>query len=181
MSLGYRYLWGLGVKKSCEKALRFYEYAANYAAADMEYRGYNIFADKSNLGDHGRNFKNLLSDIINFVTSFLPGNIGEGHREVDSEIVNYYFHLTEEGDVSAIVSLGWIYLQGSERVDQDIPRALGLFQRASNYGHVSANGQYGFMLMMEAYRATFNDGRGNVILRWLEMTGYSSYSSFVHL
>ena len=50
MSLGYRYLRGLGVRKSCVKALLFYEYAANYAAIDMEYRGYSIFVDKSNLG-----------------------------------------------------------------------------------------------------------------------------------
>ena len=52
MSLGYRYLRGLGVRKSCEKALRFYEYAANYAASDLEYRGYGIFADKSHLGSN---------------------------------------------------------------------------------------------------------------------------------
>ena len=50
MSLGYRYLRGLGVRKSCVKALLFYEYAANYAAIDMEYKGYSIFVDKSNLG-----------------------------------------------------------------------------------------------------------------------------------
>ena len=116
--------------------------------------------------------------IIPFFT--LQGVLGgENHREVDSEIVNYYLHLAEEGDISATVSLGWIYLHGSERVDQDIPRAMELFRRASEHGHISASGQFGFMLMMEAYRTIQYDNRRLQVLNWLEITGFSSYSSFV--
>ena len=71
-------------------------------------------------------------------------------------------------------------MQGSERVDQDVPKAMELFRRASEHGHVSANGQYGFMLIMEAYRTIHYDHGRMHVLDWLKKTGFSSYSSFLH-
>ena len=57
---------------------------------------------------------------------------------------------------------------------------MELFRRASEVGHVGANGQYGYMLLMQAYRTIYHESRRMNVLNWLHMTGYSSYSSFVH-
>lgn len=40
MSMGHRYLKGLGVPQSCEKAAVYYEFAANHAAEQLSARGH---------------------------------------------------------------------------------------------------------------------------------------------
>ena len=52
---------------------------------------YNMYNDKTNLGE-------------------MEVKGGSG-REIDGEVVDYYLHLAEEGDINAAVSLAWIYLQ----------------------------------------------------------------------
>lgn len=51
MAMGYRYYTGNGVPQSCQKALLFYEYAANVAAAQYEDRLYEHFIDRTRLGE----------------------------------------------------------------------------------------------------------------------------------
>ncbi len=51
MGLGYRYLYGIGVEKSCRKALKYYEFSANEAAKQIERRGYPIFYDTMKISE----------------------------------------------------------------------------------------------------------------------------------
>lgn len=162
MGMGYRYLKGLGVQESCEKALPYYEYAANYAATQIEARGYTLFADRVRLSEQD--------------------GIDNSKREIDVEVVDYYMHLADEGDISAAVSLAWIYLQGSERVDQNISKASEMFRRAADWGHVGASGQLGYMILSDVYRkmkSGYPKRRNYKVDEWLAASGISSYSRFV--
>jgi hypothetical protein len=51
MGMGYRYLTGDGVPQSCEKAVTFYEFAANAALKQIEDRGYELYVDRTRLGE----------------------------------------------------------------------------------------------------------------------------------
>jgi len=42
MGMGYKYLQGISVPQSCEQALRYYEFAANHAARQIEERGWQF-------------------------------------------------------------------------------------------------------------------------------------------
>lgn len=57
MGLGYRYLYGVGVPASCEIAINYYEFAANFAENQMYRRGYLLYAETSKLSgsDSGSN------------------------------------------------------------------------------------------------------------------------------
>jgi TPR repeat protein len=52
MSIGHRYLKGLGVPRSCEKAAIHYEFAANHAAEQILSRGYALRSVQSELTNH---------------------------------------------------------------------------------------------------------------------------------
>jgi TPR repeat protein len=67
MAMGYRFLNGIGVPESCEKAQVFYEYAANEAAEQIRKRGYPLYSERA-----------LLSDIE-------LAN-AKGRREIDPEV-----------------------------------------------------------------------------------------------
>jgi TPR repeat protein len=68
MAMGYRYLNGIGVPESCEKAQVFYEYAANEAAQQISRRGYPLYSERA-----------LLSD--------LESSGMKGRKEMDPEVI----------------------------------------------------------------------------------------------
>jgi len=109
----------------------------------------------------------------------MSGDGSRAPREIDVEVVDYYMHLAEEGDVNAAVSLAWIYMQGSERVDQNITMASEMFRRAADWGHVAASGQLGFMILTDAYRRLYRSRHRYKVDDWLASSGMSSYSRFV--
>lgn len=132
MGMGYRYLHGIGVPESCEKAQIYYEYAANEAAEQIRLLGMG--------GAHPKFSERLkLSDV--------EVAVAKGRRDVDPEVIDYYKHLSAGGDSSAANSLGSMYLQGSRFVDQDVDRAIHYFRMAADVGHVSASAQLGYLLV----------------------------------
>jgi len=49
LSLGYRYLKGVGVPENCPLALNYLELAANVAIEQANRRGYVLFMDRSRI------------------------------------------------------------------------------------------------------------------------------------
>ena len=109
MGMGYRYMHGIGVPESCDKAQIFYEYAANEAAEQIRGLGTG--------GSHPKHSERLkLSDV--------EVAVAKGRRDVDPEVIDYYKHLSAGGDANAANSLGNMYMQGSRFLDQDVDIAI---------------------------------------------------------
>ena len=124
MSIGYRYLKGLGVPQSCEKAVTHYEYAANFAAEQISSRGYTLRSVQVQLTNHIP----WLSDHDN-----------------EEELIQYYDRMAHEGDVRSIHTLGKLYMQGSLHTDQDLEKAASYFQIGADASHSACTGQLGLM------------------------------------
>jgi hypothetical protein len=104
MGMGFRYMNGIVVDESCERALPHYEFAANHANQQLMARRYSVYIEKMKLAevDNGQ------------------GKIGE----VTPEVLDYYIHLANEGDVSSALSLSNIYRRGSRSIDADHDLAM---------------------------------------------------------
>ena len=126
MAMGYRYLRGIGVKENCEIALKHYEFAANAASQQLLNYTFAPYVEKSKITD----IENMNS---------------RGRREIDPEIVDYYKHLAEEGDVNAALSLASVYTHGSRYIDQNIPLATYYLDLVADFSTVGS-GQLGYIL-----------------------------------
>lgn len=122
MSIGYRYLKGLGVPQSCEKATVHYEFAANHAAQQIASRGYALRSVQAQLTNHIP----WLSDDDN-----------------EAELIQYYDRMALEGDVRSIHTLGKLYMQGSLHTDQNLEKAAEYFQMGAEVSHPGSTGQLG--------------------------------------
>lgn len=126
MALGHRYMKGISVPESCAVAAMFMEIAANVAAQQITSRGTVQFVDKSYLARiHDRKFR----------------------REIDTEVVDYYRHLAEEGDGDFAASLGNIYIHGSRMIDQDFQMAARYLKVAADENHVQSSAQLGYLIV----------------------------------
>jgi TPR repeat protein len=124
MSTGYRYLKGLGVPQSCDKAVMHYEFAANHAAEQIQSRGYALRSVQVQLTNHIP----WLSDDDN-----------------EAELIQYYDRMAAEGDVRSIHTLGKLYMQGSLHTDQDLEKAAKYFTMGAEASHAASTGQLGLM------------------------------------
>lgn len=111
MAMGYRYLYGINVPISCEKALIHYKRVARKVASKV------TFAN----GPMVHRVR-LLDELEN------PGS----H---EAEIVDYYQLLADKGDVQSQVGLGQLYYQGGKSIQQDHQKALEYFTLAANAGN----------------------------------------------
>jgi len=59
MGIGYKYLQGIGVPQSCEKALKHYEFTANHVAKKLEERSILVYSDRSKLKENEGIFATL--------------------------------------------------------------------------------------------------------------------------
>lgn len=129
MSMGYRYYFGLGVPESCEKALPFYEYAANTAAKYLEEKGYSPVIDRSRLND--------------VVESQSKGQ----KNEFTVELADYYAHLAETGDTNAATTLGTIYSAGLRLIPVDQEKAVYFLELAAKQQYGPGCGLLGYLLL----------------------------------
>ena len=127
VAMGYRFANGIGVKQSCTKALKHYEYAANVAMNQIRERGYPYHVEKAYLKDEDNAAKPLSSDN-------------------DPEVVQYLKQLVEEGDLQASINLGKMYLHGNKLLDQNLETAAKFFKLAAKAGSPSASGMLGYIL-----------------------------------
>jgi len=128
MVLGFRHLFGIGVPENCQKAVLHYEYAANYAVNQINQRGYPLYIEKSKLVDVDREA------------------MGRKPRDSDPELLDYYRHLADEGDVYASLALGNMYMSGSRLNKQDYTSAAKYLKIAADGGNAAASGQLGYIL-----------------------------------
>lgn len=114
MSLASRHKNGVGVPKSCETALLYYEVAANKAIELREAESVTpILYDE-------RPYR--LSELI---------EKSKGKRgPVNEEVVDYYHYSAEKGDRNAMLSLATLYYYGARGLTQDLPKAAEYFQKA---------------------------------------------------
>ncbi|XP_034484544.1 protein sel-1 homolog 1 [Drosophila innubila] len=111
MAMGYRYLYGINVPISCEKALIQYKRVARKVASKVTFANGPVV-----------HRVRLLDELEN------PGS----H---ETEIVDYYQLLADKGDVQSQVGLGQLYYQGGKAIQQDHQKALEYFTLAANAGN----------------------------------------------
>lgn len=106
MALGNRHLHGVGVVASCDEALLWYEFAANEAVHRIaeQYGGASVLPpnERAKLAE---------ADATALKTA-----------SADRQIVQYYEHTAEGGDVGALVALGHMYFHGTRGVAQDMSK-----------------------------------------------------------
>ena len=132
MSLANRHLNGIGVPKSCETALLYYQVAAEKSVELREAEAVTpILYDEQ---------PRRLSRLAEKVRANYPKN---------DEVVDYYHYSAEKGDSNAMLSLAMLYYFGARGVEQNLIRAAHYFHRAfdlgaqaagANLGHIYANG-----------------------------------------
>jgi len=154
MALGYRHLHGIGVPKSCQDSVSYYTRVADKAVAALQGReGASTFVEKRRLSEMAEAGQALTS-------------IGE-----NEDVLMYYEHSAENGDVNAQSMLGQLYYYGARGVTQDYTLALKYFEKAANLGDAAAMSNLGHMYAQgfgtdqnnETSRKHFLDGvsRGN--------------------
>ncbi|EDV53970.1 protein sel-1 homolog 1 [Drosophila erecta] len=111
MAMGYRYLYGINVPISCEKALVQYKRVAKKVASQITFANGPVV-----------HRVRLLDDLEN------PGS-------PETEIVDYYKLLADKGDIQSQVGLGQLYYQGGKVTQQDHQKALEYFTKAATAGN----------------------------------------------
>lgn len=129
LALGYRYMFGLGVPKSCETAVLYYELAANTAIDELERDGVETLADFERLS----------------LSAKPAGRFGQPNS--DEDLIDYYKHSAEKGDYQAQHSLGQFYLYGIHGVKRDLTMAVKYFRQAAESGEAQAQTSYANMLV----------------------------------
>lgn len=132
MAMGYRYLNGIGVPESCDQAKKHYEFAANVAVKQIEDRGYPIYIDKTKLSD------------VDSIKAKYKRNI-----DVNEEILDYYKHLAEEGDTTAALTLGIMFLSGTRFLPQDYENGKRYLMIAAKHNSPQSAGLLGYTLIQE--------------------------------
>jgi len=128
MSLGFRHLYGIGVPKSCQESVSYYTRVADKAVAEVQGRGgAGTFVEKKRLSDMTDDGHSL-------------GQIGE-----NEDMLMYYEHSADNGDVQAQSMLGQLYYYGARGVRQDYGQAMKYFEKASGQGDASAMSNLGHM------------------------------------
>lgn len=124
MSLGYRHLHGLSAPKSCEAAVAYYQEVAEEVVAQSIKSPINVVIEKARLADER-------------ARSVAP--------EEDEDVIQYYKHSAENGDVAAQVALGHLHFYGARGFAQNPERAAQYFKAAASQGDTSAMSSLGQM------------------------------------
>ncbi|TKR70088.1 hypothetical protein L596_022156 [Steinernema carpocapsae] len=132
MALGYRYLHGVNVPASCEKALEWYQKVASKVADKVRLTG-GLASTRIRLPDEAEATANTGSPITSLM--------------IDSNLLSYYKYLAEKGDVSVQTTLGQMYLQGSRGLPRDTMLANYYFTSAAEGGHYQAYAYLGRMYL----------------------------------
>ncbi|XP_040563277.1 protein sel-1 homolog 2 [Lepeophtheirus salmonis] len=113
MALGYRHLSGIGVPSSCETSLIYYRKVAESVVKSVNFSS-----------------GTLLQRI-----RLLDEESESGNGFLDSDKIDYYQFLADNGDVQVQVGLGTLYYQGGRGMDKDHSLALKYFKRGADAGN----------------------------------------------
>eukprot|EP01135_Chromosphaera_perkinsii_P000357 Nk52_evm4s78 gene=Nk52_evmTU4s78 len=127
MALGFRYVYGVGVARNCEKgALLYSEVAAD--VAEIVSKDGSLLIEKARLSAEEDRIR---------ATSMSQ-----------EDIIQYYQYTADRGDVQAEVLMGQLYYQGGHGLRADPQKAFSYFHAASQNGNAEAMAFLGQMYMM---------------------------------
>lgn len=119
MALGFRYLYGLGVPKSCATGLTYYQAVAQTVVDERNEDLVSPINDKVRLVDE-------------------DAASGKPPAQEDHDVVNYYKYSAQRGDPAAQVAMGQFTLYGARGVAQDPAAAADYFRQAAEAGDTNA-------------------------------------------
>ncbi len=126
MSLGYRHLMGINVPKSCEAAAAYYQPAAEEVVKELLKDPVSVVIERARLSDERSRMQ---------------------PPEQDEDVIQYYQHSAENGDVGAQVALGQVHFYGGRGFEQNPERAARYFQAAAEQGNPTALSALGQMYL----------------------------------
>lgn len=175
-ALAFRHMHGLGVPKNCRTAAQYYRRAADAIARDPRHwpTAANFLDGKPPLPSGLTNAGRLRYD----------DKMLQKKREVssdDSDLIQFYRHSAERGDMGAMTTLGGLHYYGGYGIEPNEQRAREVLQRAANAEHGEAHGMLGHLAMRERknetaiihfrYSAAKNDKIGHYALGMIFLHG----------
>lgn len=143
VALGYRYYRGIGVRKSCSQASRYYRKAAKAIATDPR---------------HFPTLQNFMSQrppLPSGLTSKSRGRLRDsaferidaGDDGAEFDLIDLYRHSAAHGDSDAMATLGALQLFGGHGFEADEGLARADLEVAAGLGHGEANGILGHLAL----------------------------------
>ncbi|KAL9651289.1 hypothetical protein ABK040_001242 [Willaertia magna] len=122
IALGYRYLFGHGVPKSCRTSAYYYNLAADLVSSEFE-------DGKSPVVEHVR----------------LTDEVAIQNKQSQDDVMKYYEYSASKGSSSSKLIVGYATMYGIRGFDQNGELARRLFEQAADAGEVEAYGALGNM------------------------------------
>lgn len=144
-ALGYRYIQGIGVVKSCETAAKYYQRAAHTIATDpRHWPSVETFMQgrpplPSTLTDSGRMR----------VKEGMISKERETPLQQDSDLIEYYRHSAQRSDTAAMITLAGLQYFGGYGLQPDQQAAREMLERAARIGNGDAHGMLGHMQLKD--------------------------------
>ena len=126
MTMGYRHLYGYGVPKSCETAASYYRDVAQLVVDDFSSQAHHQLQaiDRAHLSDESSR---------------------SSHLEDSAEVLQYYQHSAEGGNVEAQLTMGQLHYYGHRGLPHSPQLAAKYFTQAAAAGDSNAMTNLGQM------------------------------------
>ena len=126
MSMGYRHVHGYGVPKSCESAVQYYDAVARHVVNALSHSAHNhvMTIDRAHLSDEQARM---------------------AHMEESAEVLQYYQHSADGGNVDAQLTMGQLHYYGHRGLPQNPALAARYFRLAAAAGNTNAMASLGQM------------------------------------
>ena len=157
LALGWRHSLGLGVPKSCQAAVLYYDTPAYLVVEKAREPGSNLLGTplKARISSKTVRWQkqkkegilgNKMFDAVGrLVSKYMPNS--DDRQETD--MLQYYEYRASAGHAAAQTAMGEVFLSGSNGMPQDFKRAAAYFEQAyagkdseaaAQLGHLYANG-----------------------------------------
>jgi len=174
-TIGYRFLNGIGLEESCLASVLIYERSAAHAlgldresesdrdrvADALERRRLDrrIRLKEEHLSLFTRDFSRERASIASRTAAYrrrtsiqqpsasisAPQSSSTSANSVEHDVVGYYQHAADNGDLNAVLALALTHFFGLNGVRPDLQRARDLFEIAANEGVAAAYTSLGYM------------------------------------
>eukprot|EP00003_Mantamonas_plastica_P016206 TRINITY_DN270_c0_g1_i3.p1 TRINITY_DN270_c0_g1~~TRINITY_DN270_c0_g1_i3.p1 ORF type:complete len:968 (+),score=309.40 TRINITY_DN270_c0_g1_i3:11-2914(+) len=126
MALGHKHMYGEGVPKSCASAVQYYFSVANEVVFQIQQENLDVVVERHRLSDD-------------------ESSVAAKRQQNDEDVVGYYRHSAEMGDVQAQVAMGQLNYHGMHGVPRNYEIARRYFELAANRGNPVAQASLGLM------------------------------------
>ncbi|CAD2097848.1 ubiquitin-protein ligase, putative [Plasmodium vinckei] len=158
LAMGYRYLYGIHLKKNCEKSKDYYKLIAenvmnsdyiNIPLSDLD------LLNKGNINIHNEisNLKNNEEEILEFLKEQIKGgdvmamyDLGKKYKDEKNftQAFEYINEASKKNNILALKELGIIYLYGYG-TEKDIKKSIENFSKAAEAGDVESKCYLGYI------------------------------------